>query len=91
MGSDKRRNPASVAGPVEGNIAGSGNRVIEGGRSERLSLSIMGSGGVIHGGGTGRANVSVFGSGDVDIATADDSDVNVAGSGDVRINGVRIR
>lgn len=82
---------ANAAGDVDASIAGSGDIRIADGDVGVLSLNIMGAGRLSYGGSARLARVSVSGSGDVDIAQADDSDVRVAGSGNVRINGVRVR
>ena len=81
----------AVEGDINANIAGSGDMAIAGGAADDVVVSVMGSGNFTFGGQARMARVNTMGSGDVDILQADDADVRVAGGGDVRVNGVRMR
>lgn len=75
-----------VDGPVDANIPGSGNIVVEAGRTPRLDANIPGSGNVIFRGQAGDVSATIPGSGDVRVDSASGSvNQRPMGSGRVRI------
>lgn len=74
---------ANTDGPVSAGLAGSGDIMV--GTSRALDVSISGSGNLTAGS-TGRFEVSVSGSGNAVVAEVDgDTDISIAGSGEVAI------
>ncbi len=77
---------ASVDGPTDVSLRGSGDARIQGGRATGLTASIFGSGDVRFDGVAVGARVTIFGSGDVRIADlSGDLRTTGFGSGDVRV------
>lgn len=79
---------ASVEGPVEISLVGSGDVLVRGGTASRLEVSSMGSGDVAFRGTVGDVEVSSMGSGDVSVARVTGNvSRSSMGSGDVHIGG----
>ncbi len=73
---------ASVNGPVEIEVAGSGDVLIEGGRADPFSVEIMGSGDVTFKGEAVNPSVGIAGSGDVRVNSySGNKREDIAGSG----------
>lgn len=74
---------ANTDGPVSAALSGSGGVMV--GTSQALDLSLSGSGDLTAGA-TGRLDVSISGSGGATVAEVDgDTDISIAGSGEVAI------
>jgi len=77
---------ASVSGPLDVNIAGSGDVRVRGGQVTRMNVAVAGSGDVTFGGVAQSLEASVAGSGDVHVAQVTGSVTkHVAGSGEVQV------
>lgn len=80
---------ATVNGPLDVSIAGSGDVAINGGAVTEADISIAGSGDVDVTASVGRLETSIMGSGDVTVRGAAGSvDANIMGSGGVRVASV---
>jgi hypothetical protein len=79
---------ASINGPLEVTIAGSGSVYVEGGRATPLKVEIAGSGDVVHRGEAVDPNVGIYGSGSVKVQSYSGRlKQEIAGSGSFEVLG----
>lgn len=80
---------ASATGPVDIQIAGSGDVIIDGGRADPFGVSIAGSGNVVFRGEAVNPRIEILGSGDVSVASySGQLSQSIMGSGDFRSGSV---